>query len=162
MSPVSKETLNALNAGINSEIASYVFYIEAAKSPKTGEIKTVLEDLALEEKRHFHILERQHHSLIKSEQWISLADVLKEKDLPPINEEMSAAHQGLIAEVRAADSIGAILDIAYRLEVDAHNLFQGEAEKAHSPEGRKIFTELAKFEKTHMDKISQMRKVYVR
>ena len=108
MTPVSKETLEGLNAGINSEIAAYVFYMEAAKNPKSAEFKSILEDLALEEKRHFHVLERQHNSLIKSEQWISLADVLKEDDLPEINEEMSSTHRDLIDEVRKADTVAKI------------------------------------------------------
>lgn len=161
MTPVSKETLEGLNAGINSEIASYVFYIEAAKNPKTVQFKGILEGLALEEKRHFHILERQHHSLIKSEQWISLADVLKEKDLPEINEEMSSAHRELIDQVRKATTAKEILDIAWQLEKDAHDLFAAQVEQATSPEGKKVFTELSKFEATHMRKIDEMRKQYV-
>jgi hypothetical protein len=66
MSPVSKEILNALTTGINAEIASYVFYLEASKKKGAAEIKSILEQLALEEKRHFQILERQHNSLIKT------------------------------------------------------------------------------------------------
>jgi len=161
MTPVSKETLEGLNAGINSEIAAYVFYVEAAKNPKSVEFRQILEDLALEEKRHFHILERQHHSLIKSEQWISLADLLKEKDLPEISEEMSAAHRTLIDQVRKATTAKEILDIAWQLEKDARDLFAAQVEQAKSPEGKKVFTELSKFEATHMRKIDEMRKHYV-
>jgi len=158
MSPVSKEILNALTTGINAEIASYVFYLEASKKKGAAEIKSILEQLALEEKRHFQILERQHSSLIKSEQWISLADVLKAKDLPEINEEMSSRHQGLIDEVRKSTTIKGILDIAYRLEVEAFELFDGQARKAQSDEAKKIFKELAGFEQGHMRKIDEMRR----
>lgn len=158
MTPVSKDILNGLTTGINSEIASYVFYVEAARSDFSADIKSVLENLALEEKQHFQILERQHHSLIKSEQWISIADVLKADDLPEINEEMSSTHQGLIDDVRQAPSVVAILDIAYRLEVEAYELFNSLLEKAETDEGRRIYTELAKFEHGHMRKIDQMRK----
>ncbi len=158
MSPVSKEILNALTTGINAEIASYVFYLEASKKKGAAEIKSILEQLALEEKRHFQILERQHSSLIRSEQWISLADVLKAKDLPDINEEMSARHQGLIDEVRKSTTIKGILDIAYRLEVEAFELFDGQARKAQSDEAKKIFKELAGYEQGHMRKIDEMRR----
>lgn len=160
MSPVSKDILKALTTGINAEIASYVFYIEASKKKGAAEIKSVLEQLAMEEKRHFQILERQHSSLIKSEQWISLADVLKAKELPEINEEMSQRHKGLIDEVRKTDSIRGILDIAYRLEVEAYELFDGQAKKAQSDEAKKIFRELAGFEQGHMRKIDEMRRKY--
>jgi rubrerythrin len=146
MSPVSKDTLNALTSGINSEIASYVFYIEAAKKQISSRIKSVLEELALEEKRHFQILERQHNSLIKSEQWISTADALRAKELPEINEEMSSVHRQLLDEVRKTTTMSGILNIAYRLEEDAYRLFAAQAEKAESEQGRKMFRELAGFE----------------
>jgi len=158
MSPVSKEILNALTTGINAEIASYVFYVEASKKKGAADIKSVLEQLALEEKRHFQILERQHSSLIKSEQWISLADVLKAKDLPEISEEMSARHKGLVDEVRKSTTIRGVLDIAYRLEVEAFELFDGQAKRAQSDEAKKIFKELAGFEQGHMRKIDEMRR----
>ncbi len=158
MSPVSRETLKALTTGINSEIASYVFYLEASKMKAASKIKSILEELALEEKKHFQVLERQHNSLIKSEQWISIADVLKSKDLPEISEDMSSVHRQLIDEVRKTSSIGAILDIAYRLEVEAFELFTAQEKKSESDEGRQIFRELAKFEQGHMRKIEDMRK----
>lgn len=158
MTPVSKETLSALTTGINSEIATYVFYIEASKHDASAKFRSVLEDLAREEKKHFQILERQHNSLIKSEQWISLADVLKSEDLPEINEEMSSTHKELVDEVRRAHSAKQILDIAYRLEEEAYELFAGQAAKADSEEGKKIYVELSKFEQGHMRKIDEMRK----
>ena len=160
MTPVSQETLQALSAGISSEVASYVFYLEASKKPQAVEFKHLLEELAMEEKKHFQILERQHNSLIKSEQWISLADVLKEEGLPEINEEMAEVHRSLIDQVRGADSARAVLDIAFRLEEEARDLFAGQVDKTSSPEGKKMFQELAKFEAGHMNKIDQMRQKY--
>jgi rubrerythrin len=160
MSPVSKDTLKALTTGINSEIATYVFYVEAARMDVSAQIRPVLEDLAREEKKHFQILERQHNSLIKSEQWISLADVLKSDDLPEINEDMTSTHKGLIDEVHRAHSVKQILDIAYRLEEEAYTLFAGAEQKADSEEGKKIYKELARFEQGHMRKINEMRKQY--
>ena len=157
MSPVSKETLSALTTGINSEIASYVFYLEAAKRQDSANFKGVLEQLAAEEKQHFQILERQHNSLIKSEQWVSTADILKAEGLPEINEDMSSAHQSLIDEVRKAPSVKVILDIAYRLEEDAYQLFAGQEKKAESDAARKLFSELARFEQGHMRKINKLR-----
>ena len=160
MSPVSKETLKALTTGINAEIASYVFYLEASKKQAAVKIKSILEEIALEEKRHFQILERQHSSLIRSELWVSTADVFKSKDLPEISEDMSAVHRQLIDEVHKTSSIGAILDIAYRLEEEAFAMFDAQVAKAESDEGRKIFLELAKFEQGHMRKIDEMRQQF--
>ena len=156
MSAVHPDTLAALSAGIQSEVASYVFYLEAAKKTEAGQHKEVLQKLALEEKDHFHVLERQYDSLIRSEKWISTADILKQEGLPEITEAMSREHQELIDEVSNANSMAAILDIAYRLEEDAHKLFDGAKDKVDSDEGRKMFEKLSKFEEGHMKMIAEM------
>ncbi len=160
MTPVKPQTLAALSAGIQSEVASYVFYLEAAKRSVTADFKDVLEKLALEEKDHFHILEREHHSLVRSEKWISTADILKMKGLPEITEAMSEVHRDLIAEVRKAPDIQAILTIAYRLEEEAYELFSREAKKSDSAEGKKVFEGLAQFEQGHMSIIANMMNEY--
>lgn len=161
MSPVHPDTLSALTAGIQSEVASYVFYLEASKKSQAAEHKQVLEKLALEEKDHFHILERQYDSLVRSEKWISTADILKQEGLPEITEAMSEQHRDLIDEVTGADSMKDILDIAFRLEEEAHDLFEGAKQKVTTPEGQKMFDQLSKFEEGHMRIIDEMRKQYL-
>ncbi len=160
MTPVHPDILQALTAGIQSEVASYVFYTEAARKHEAAQIADVLKRLAHEEKEHFQILERQYDSLVRSEKWITTADVLKQEGLPEIGEEMTAEHQELIDEVKQTQSIEEILDIAYRLEEEAHDLFAREENRTKSAEARKIFGELAKFEQGHMDLVEQMRKEY--
>jgi rubrerythrin len=150
MSPVHPNTLLALSAGIQSEVASYVFYLEAMKRSDSPEMKKILEKLALEEKEHFHILERQHHSHIRSEKWISTTDVMKQDGLPEVAEDMASEHRELIEAVQQAGSVREVLDIAYKLEEDAYNLFAREAQRSDSPEAQKIFGDLARFEKGHM------------
>ncbi len=160
MTPVPSQVLAALTAGIQSEVASYVFYVTAARKSQAEQFKDVLERLALEEKSHFQILERQHDSLVRSEKWISTADVLKQPGLPEISEAMSEHHRELIAQVQRAGTVDAILDIAFRLEEEAHELFDREAKRTESPEGKKVFEDLAKFEQGHMAIIEQMMKEY--
>lgn len=158
MTPVHPDTLSALTTGIQSEVASYVFYIEAAKKADSDDHKQILEKLAFEEKDHFHILEREYDSLVRSEKWISTADVLKQEGLPEISEDMTNEHRSLIDEVVNADSMEKVLDIAYRLEEEAYELFHSAVDKCESSEGKKIFTDLAKFEQGHMTIIDEMRK----
>lgn len=153
-------TLLALSAGIQSEIAAYVFYLEAIKKVKNRELEEILTKLAYEEKAHFHTLERQHHTRIKSEKWVSIADVMKRDGLPEIAEDMAAEHQELIALVRESSSTREVLEIAYKLEEDSHNLFSREADRADTEEARKIFTDLARFEKGHMGVVQDMIKKF--
>jgi len=160
MAKAHPSTLLALSAGIQSELAAYVFYLEAMKKVNDQELEELLAKLAREEKEHFHLLERQHHSKIKSEKWISLADVMKQDGLPEIDEDMAEEHKELITLVRDSSTTREVLDIAYRLEEDAHNLFQREADRADSEESKKMFTDLARFEKGHMGVIQDMIKKY--
>ncbi|MCB2230418.1 ferritin family protein [bacterium] len=160
MPSVHPNTLLALSAGIQSEVASYVFYLEASKQTRQDDIRKLLEKLALEEKAHFNLLERQHHNLVKSEKWISTADIMKRDGLPEVGEDMAEEHRELIEAVRGTSDVMALLDIAYRLEEDAHDLFAREAARSKTPAEQKIFEDLARFEKGHMAVIQDMKKKY--
>jgi len=153
---VNPDILEALTTGIQSEVASYVFYTEAAKQSKNDEFSKTLKELALEEKRHFQVLERQYDSLVRSEKWISTADILKEEGLPEITEEMAEKHRALIDEVHGAADQRAVLDIALRLEYEAFDHFKAMAEKADSEEAKNTFDYLSKFEMTHVEIVKKM------
>ncbi len=160
MTPVNQEILSALSSGIHSEVASYVFYIAAAKKTEEGELRNLLEKLALEEKQHFQVLERQHDSLVRSEKWISTADILKQDGLPEISEDMNQSHKALLDEVAAATTPTAVLDIALRLEIEARDLFAKAVDMVESEEGKKVFRQLAGFEEGHVKLITQMKEQY--
>lgn len=150
------EVLEALTSGIQSEVAAYVFYIEAAKKITTGDFKETIENLALEEKKHFFILESQYDSLVRSEKWITTADILRREDLPEIGEEMAEKHKDLVEAVKKLSTELEILQMALKLEEEARDLFAGLAQKAKSEEGRKMFTHLSGFEEGHVRLVKSM------
>ena len=156
MTPAHPDTLAALTSGIQSEVAAYVFYLEASKKPSAAPHKQTLEKLALEEKEHFFVLERKYDALVRSEKWISTADVLKQEGLPEIGEDMAQEHKALIDEVAGAESLMTILEIALRLETEARELFEEAATKMDSAEGKKMFERLANFEAGHEKLIQRM------
>ena len=73
---------------------------------------------------------------------------------------MTGRHQKLINEVKQADSIETVLEIAYRLEEEAHKLFEGAAKIVDTAEGKAMFEHLSKFEQGHMALIAEMQKKY--
>ncbi len=156
MTPVNQETLQALTSGIQAEVASYVFYREALKKQQAAEIKGILEELALEEKRHFHLLERQYDSLVRSEKWISTADIMKQEGLPEMPEEMNQTHRELIAEVARTNSLKDILGIALRLEEQARDIYVKALGFVQSDDGKKMFERLVSFEEGHVRKVRGM------
>ncbi|HOP06394.1 MAG TPA: ferritin family protein [candidate division Zixibacteria bacterium] len=161
MSAVHHDTLMALTAGIQSEVASYVFYREAALKDIDNEVKDILTMLALEEKDHYMILERQYDALVRSEKWNTTTDALRKEGLPEVDEEMQEKHRELIDEVTATgNDIHKILLIALRLEEEACDLFDDAVQKVDSAEGKEMFRRLAKFEEGHARKINELIKKY--
>jgi rubrerythrin len=153
---VHPNTLLALSAGIQSEVAAYVFYKEAMKVIDDTELKPIIEKLAYEEKEHFQQLESRHHRLMVSEKWVSTADAMKQPGLPDVAEDMMEHHRELIQLVQESDSVREILDIAYKLEEDAHYLYLREAKRAENEQERKIFEDLSRFEMGHMNLIKDL------
>ncbi len=151
------EILEALTAGMQAEVASYIFYLKASQSTLAEKIKEPLEKLAYEEKDHYMILEKKFDAMVRSEKWISTTDILKQEGLPEINEEMNEVHSALIKEVTETDSIEEILDIAYRLEVEAFEMFNSAAKRVSTDDGKKMFSSLARIEEGHMEIISHMK-----
>ena len=145
----NSEILEALTTGIQSEIAAYVFYIEAIKLMEANGIKGTLENLATEEKKHFQILEKQYDSLVRSEMWVSTADILKQDGLPEIDAKMAEKHKDLIAKIKNLKSPLEILNMALKLEIEAQNLFIKLAADSKSDEEKKVFEHLAGFEEGH-------------
>jgi rubrerythrin len=156
MGKIHPDILGALTTGIQAEVASYVFYKEASERFDDGFIKETLIKLAMDEKNHFHYLERQYDSLIRSEKWISTADVLKKEGLPEIDKEMHDQHKEMLDQIEQAKSKRKVLEIAYDFEAEAYNLYTGAAQLCDTDEGREAFEFLAKFEKSHMDTVNAL------
>lgn len=156
MAPINPKVLESLNQGISSEIKSYVFYKEAAKKIADGNIKNALLQLAGEEKEHYQILEKQHHSLITSEQWVSYNDILKQEGLPELNENMAESHRELIEQVNKTTTEREILDIALGLEEEAKRIFTEASERAVDPQEKRTFDYLVKFELGHVRLIQKL------
>lgn len=156
MSPVNPKVLESLSWGVSAEIKAYVFYKEAAKLTKNDRSRETLLKLAAEEKNHYRILERQHHSLVTSEKWVTYNDILLKEGLPDINEDMANKHREVINQVHNAKSERQVLEIAYDLEKQANEVYSKAAAAAKDPEEKGTFEYLAKFEKGHMQLIRKM------
>ena len=72
---------------------------------------------------------------------------------PDEDKIMSAVHPD---EVAGTETVGAVLEIALRLEEEARDLFSQAATQCESDEGRQMFERLAKFEEGHVGLIKQM------
>lgn len=151
----SEEALKYLNLGIQSEIAAYVFYLEAAKKIADGAMRKILNGLALDEKHHFLVLEEEYDRNVRSEMWAPYKDILVRDGLPEIDELVQDTHRELLGKISALKSSRDVLEMALSLEKEAYDLFHGASEKATDPEVRKVFDHLAAFEQGHVKTIEK-------
>ena len=150
------DILSALTAGIQAEVAAYVFYLEASKKVGDKNLAKPLSDLAIEERKHFQILERQYDSLIRSEKWISTADILKQNGLPEISEDMTNEHKDLVDNVGRMKTDREILEMALKLEENARDTYVDASKMADTKEAQDTFAQLIKFEQGHVNYITSM------
>lgn len=152
---VGEEALKFLNMGIESELAAYVFYRRASKMIDDEVVRKVLDDLAMDEKKHFLQLEDAYDKNVRSECWAPYKDIMTRDGLPDIDELMQETHKELLGKIPNLKSMKDVLEIALTLEKEAADLYRNASSKAKDPEIRKIFDHLVAFEKVHVNKIEK-------
>ncbi|MGB5139429.1 MAG: ferritin family protein, partial [Candidatus Zixiibacteriota bacterium] len=145
-----------LTAGIQAEIAAYVFYRIGAEKVSDPSVKDTMLHFAGEERKHFLTLEHQYDINVRSEKWVTYRDIMNRDELPLIDESMGDKHVQRIARVKASKSKTEILDIALELEKEAYDLYTKAAKVATEVEVRKTFEYLSQFEMGHIKNVEGM------
>ncbi len=153
---ISAQALNYLTAGIQAEIAAYVFYKIGASKVDDADIKNTMLHFATEERKHFLTLEHQYDQHVRSEKWVTYRDILNRDGLPEIDESMGDKHVQRIAEVKAAKGKNDILAIALQLEKEAYELYSEAAKVSVEPDVKKTFEYLSQFEMGHIRNVESM------
>lgn len=151
----NEEALKYLNLGIQSEIAAYVFYRRASGKIADEKLRKVLDNLALDEKHHFLVLEEEYDRNVRSEMWAPYKDIMVRDGLPEIDELVQDTHKELLGKIGRLKSAREVLEMALSLEQEAYDLFHGASEKAGEPEIKKVFDHLAAFEQGHVKAIEK-------
>ena len=151
----SEDALKFINLGINSEIAAYVFYKQAARIVRDTGLRDTLLKLAGDEKGHFLSLEDIYDRNVRSEMWAPCKDILGKEGLPDIDELVQETHKELLARIRGVASKREVLEMALGLEKEAFTLFNEAAAKMKNPELKKVFDFLAGFERNHVQMIDK-------
>ncbi|MHB8782206.1 MAG: ferritin family protein [Desulfobacteria bacterium] len=152
---LSEDALKFLNLGINSEIAAYVFYKQAARIVRDTGLRDTLLKLAGDEKGHFLSLEDIYDRNVRSEMWGPYKDILGKEGLPDIDELVQETHKELLARIRGVATKREVLEMALMLEKEAFTLFSEASAKMKNPELKKVFDFLAGFERNHVQMIDK-------
>jgi rubrerythrin len=105
--------------------------------------------LAAEESDHLRRLQAEHRSLLEKNNWLK-----REPARLPLSrkivEEIFPQHELLKIEVKDETSDIDALNIAMNLERRSHQIFVDFAKQIPDPNGRKIFTDFARDEESHL------------
>ncbi len=153
---ISSQALNFLTAGIQAEIAAYVFYRVGAEKISDSDVKQTMLHFAGEERKHFLTLEHQYDQHVRSEKWVTYRDIMNKDGLPTIDESMGEKHVKRIAAVKAAKSKQEILAIALQLEKEAYEMYSEAAKVATEADIKKTFEYLTQFEMGHIRNVESM------
>jgi rubrerythrin len=151
MKEATQKSLDALSKGINAELAAYIFYKRAGERVKHKELARLMERLAGEEKDHYQTLEGEYDSLVRSEKWVTYNDIMRQKELPEIPEEMAETHRRKLSLLEKTDDPHKILEIAIGLEEEARDFYSSRVTAETDPSAIEIYSYLSKFEQGHIN-----------
>jgi rubrerythrin len=145
--PEIDATLAALQMAIQTEIDGYNFYQRFAERTEDPNARAMFERLARDEVMHLELLRHAKAALEESGEWSSYRGVsLDEYEGAPI-----FSRERVEQNVVAYTSDLSALRVAYLIEKDAVDFYTNAAEQTGDPNGRRMFLDLAKMERLHLD-----------
>jgi rubrerythrin len=142
----SQELIEGIRAAMLAERAGYEFYRMAAERTQDPEGRKVFEQLAQEEQAHFEYLGKHYQALVAKGALAKGVTLDKAHQLatnhPIFSPELKARLKGAHFEMSA-------LAIAAQLELNGINHYHSLASKATAPAAKKLFEELADWERGH-------------
>ena len=140
-------TLATLQMAIQTEIDGYNFYQGFAE--KTGDLhaRAMFERLARDEVMHLELLRNTRAMLKERGEWSEYPSL--ELDSIPGAPIYSPERVG--QNVVAYTSDLSALRLAYLIEKDATDFYTRAAQESDDPNGRRMFADLARMEKGHLD-----------
>jgi rubrerythrin len=139
--------LTALQMAIQTEIDGVNFYQKFAAQTQDSDARAMFQRLAQDEVIHLELLQNTRAMLEESGEWAEYKGVaLDEIEAAPIFSR-ERVEQNV---VEYASDLSA-LRVAYLIEKDAMDFYQHAAEQTGDPNGQRMFADLAKMERGHLN-----------
>jgi len=136
---------SALALAMRAESDGASFYRMAAKSVSDTKGQSVLEELALEEDKHFGYLKRHYDQLGESGNWQDFA-----LDTPRARAGLDAIFSKELTErVASAQFEMTALSVGIKLELESECYYRDQAKQETLAEVKRFWTALADWEKLH-------------
>ena len=140
-------SLAALQMAIQTEIDGYTFYQSFAERTKDPNARVVFERLAQDEVMHLELLQNTKAMLEENGQWTEFSgfEFGSTEGAPIFSRER--VKQNVVAYTSDLSA----LRMAFLIEKDAVDFYSRAAEQTDDPNGRRMFLDLAKMEREHLD-----------
>jgi rubrerythrin len=148
LSSKTKELAEGLRQALLAERAGSEFYKVAAAQTKDPGGKKVFEELAEEETRHFEYLSGHYKAVLATG---ALAQGLTLSEAHQFGTNNPIFSSELKGRLKYAHFEMSALAIAAQLELNALTHYRRMAERAQTPEARKLFEDFVEWESAHYD-----------
>ena len=127
------------------------FYMATAEATKHAAVKELFETFAREEDEHFKTLQKMFENIKET------GEVAVTTKLPEMAETVDKVLTDKIrASITASDYEAAAIAASMNFEEKAVKYYSEQAEKAVDENEKKLFTELADWEKTHLSLLADL------
>ncbi|MFC2031123.1 ferritin family protein [Chloroflexota bacterium] len=140
-------TLAALQMAIQTEIDGHNFYQRFAEQTGDANARAMFERLARDEIMHLELLRNTKAMLEESGEWGQYRGL----DLEHIAGAPIFSRERVRQNVVGYTSDLSALRVAYLIEKDATDFYTRAARETDDPNGRRMFADLARMEKDHLD-----------
>jgi rubrerythrin len=142
-----REVLEGLKQALHAERVGHEFYKNAAQTTQDAKGRAAFERLALDEAEHFDWLLKQYKAFAET----GRPDLQARLAVPEPLAESAMFSDDLKRRVGTAHFEMSALTIAVQLELNGIRHYRQLSEMAKSPEARKMFEDLSKWEQGHCD-----------
>jgi Fur family ferric uptake transcriptional regulator len=143
---------DALEITLAIERRGYTFYTNAARRARGESGRRMFQRLAAEESDHLRRLQSEHKSLMLESPWLK-----QEPSRLPLSRKIAEDifPQKVLLKIDVDEKTGDLeaLNIAMDLERRSHQFFTDFARKITDPAGKKVFTDFAEDEDTHLQSL---------
>ena len=139
--------LMTLQMAIQTEIDGASFYQKFALQTQDPNARAMFERLAQDEVMHLELLRNTKAMLEESGEWAAYKGV----SLDVVEGAPIFSRERVEQNVVAFTSDLSALRVAYLIEKDAVDFYPRAAEGTDDPNGRRLFQDLVKMERTHLD-----------
>jgi rubrerythrin len=144
---MQQELLAGLRQAMQAERTGFEFYAAAADKTDDPVGRETFRRLAQEENDHFNFLSSHYRSLIER----GTFDPSAHLGPPEVTAEQALFSPALRGRLGQAHFEMSALAIAVQLELNAINHYRSQAQKAKTPEARKLFEDFVAWETGHYE-----------